>query len=112
MVDNKYIKVVYRSEPIGKEGIVLELTTFDKEKYEKDQKLQKVKKIAYVPVPKERIANGIITNETQQCIKEYLTERVAEENKKLMEIIENQQKQIEQLNDLVIEEIKVREYEV
>ena len=39
---NKYIKVVYQSEPIGKERIVLYLTTFDLEKFENDEKLEKI----------------------------------------------------------------------
>ena len=34
---NKYIKVVYQTEPIGKERIILYLTTFDYEAYEKEQ---------------------------------------------------------------------------
>ena len=38
----KYIKVTYRSEPIGKEGIVLELTTFDIEKWKNDKQFDNV----------------------------------------------------------------------
>ena len=50
MSNEKYIKTIYRSEPIGKEQIVLELTTFDLEAFEKDKKLEKIptKKIAKV----------------------------------------------------------------
>lgn len=43
-MDDRYIKVVYRTDPIGKEGIVLELTTFDTELYEKDQELKEIPK--------------------------------------------------------------------
>ena len=38
----KYSKVVYQSNPIGKEQIVLCLTTFDIEAFEKDQSLEKI----------------------------------------------------------------------
>ena len=40
--ENKYIKVTYRSKPIGKEGIVLELTTFDTEKWKNDKQFDNV----------------------------------------------------------------------
>lgn len=49
-MSEQYIKTVYRSDPIGKEKIVLELTTFDLEKFKEDEKLEKIptKKIAVV----------------------------------------------------------------
>lgn len=37
---NKYVRVVYQSEPVGKERIILYLTTFDKEAFEKDNLFQ------------------------------------------------------------------------
>ena len=42
MSKNKYSKVVYESNPIGKEKIILYLTTFDIEAFEKDQSLEKI----------------------------------------------------------------------
>ena len=39
---DKYTKVVYQSEPIGKEKIVLCLTTFDLEAFKKNEKLEKI----------------------------------------------------------------------
>lgn len=41
-MNNKYTKVVYQSGPIGKERIVLYLTTFDLEAFERDEKLEKI----------------------------------------------------------------------
>lgn len=41
-MNNKYTKVVYQSEPIGKEKIVLYLTTFDLEAFEKDKSLKRI----------------------------------------------------------------------
>lgn len=41
-MDNKYTKVVYQSDPIGKERIVLCLTTFDLEAFKNDEKLEKI----------------------------------------------------------------------
>lgn len=38
---DKYTKIVYQSEPIGEYGIVLYLTKFDLEAYNKDQELEK-----------------------------------------------------------------------
>lgn len=37
---DKYVRVVYQSEPIGKERIILYLTTFDKETFERDNLFQ------------------------------------------------------------------------
>lgn len=39
---DKYTKVVYQSNPIGKDRIVLYLTTFDLEAFEKDENLEKI----------------------------------------------------------------------
>lgn len=39
---DKYTKVTYQSEPIGKERIVLYLTTFDLEAFEKNENLEKI----------------------------------------------------------------------
>lgn len=39
---DKYTKITYESDPIGKERIVLQLTTLDLEAFEKDQKLEKI----------------------------------------------------------------------
>lgn len=45
MVQNdKYAKIVYESEPIGKEKIVLVLTTFDIDKFNEDEKLLQIPK--------------------------------------------------------------------
>lgn len=41
-MQDKYVKVVYQTEPIGKERIVLYLTTFDLEAFQKDQNLEKI----------------------------------------------------------------------
>ena len=51
MNDKKYIKVVYESDPIGKEGIRLILTTFDIEAFKRDEALSKI--------PEKRIATKI-----------------------------------------------------
>lgn len=40
--NNKYVKITYQSEPIGPEKIVLYLTTFDLEAYERDEKLKQI----------------------------------------------------------------------
>ena len=41
-MNEKYIRTLYRSEPIGKERIVLELTTFDLEAFKENEKLEKI----------------------------------------------------------------------
>lgn len=39
---NEYTKVTYESEPIGKDRIILYLTTFDLEKFDKNKDLHKI----------------------------------------------------------------------
>lgn len=41
-MNDKYTKIVYQSEPIGKEKIILYLTTFDLEAFKNDEKLEKI----------------------------------------------------------------------
>ena len=49
-MNNKYTKVTYQSNPIGKERIVLYLTTFDLEAFKNDEKLEKI------PIQRKAIA--------------------------------------------------------
>lgn len=44
MINDKYIKIVYQSEPIGKDKIILYLTTFDVEAYERDKNIKEIPK--------------------------------------------------------------------
>lgn len=41
-MDNKYTKITYQSDPIGKERIVLYLSTFDLEAFKKNENLEKI----------------------------------------------------------------------
>lgn len=41
-MNNSYTEITYQSEPIGKEKIILYLTTFDLEAFEKDKNLHKI----------------------------------------------------------------------
>ena len=49
-MDDKYVKIIYKSEPIGKEKIVLYLTSFDDKAYKRDEKLKEVP-IKMLPIP-------------------------------------------------------------
>lgn len=44
---NEYVKIVYQTAPIGKEKIILYLTTFDIEAFERSQMLEKKTAIAF-----------------------------------------------------------------
>lgn len=52
-MNNEYIKIVYESEPIGPEHIVLYLTTFDIDKYNKD--LNKKEVAIKIPIEKDEL---------------------------------------------------------
>ena len=95
-MSEEYIKIVYQTPPIGKEGIILELTTFDIEKYNKDKELEKIKKYEFIPTP-EGTNDSIYGFETRQLIKKYINKKIIDENAELMKIIERQQQQIANL---------------
>ena len=69
---DKYVKVVYQTEPIGEKGIILYLTTFDIEAFEKDQKLKEIPKKESI----ERIP--INPNEPLYIIERRLNSKVEE----------------------------------
>ena len=71
---NKYVKIVSQSEPIGKERIILYLTTFDIEAFEKDQLIEKTEKVAFDVCKKDLSTNmGIehLENMLDDYVKRY-----------------------------------------
>lgn len=107
MNKNEYVKVVYQSEPIGKDNIILELTTFDYEKYEKDQELKKINKFQKIEVDKnmnlETNYNSFntININYEHIISRLISEDFYKEHEKLMKIIEHQQERIIELTNEV-----------
>lgn len=74
----KYIKVTYRSEPIGKEGIVLELTTFDIEKWKNDKKLEHIpekREKLYLKLDKSLINSIEVGDYVQSQLINFVTDR-------------------------------------
>lgn len=98
-MDNKYIKVIYRSEPIGKDKIVLELTTFDYEAYEKDRKLEEKRKQLVCCVDKNDLFEFDIQNDAvyvfERKIEKYIDRFYQEEFNELTRIIKSQQEQLQ-----------------
>lgn len=69
-MNDKYVKVIYQTPPIGEYGIVLELTTFDFEAQERDEKeKQLLEKRQF-----ERL--DIKPNEPLEIIEQRLNDRV------------------------------------
>ena len=50
MYDDKYVKIIYQTEPIGEHKIILYLTTFDLEAYKKDHEVKYKREIKEIPV--------------------------------------------------------------
>ena len=50
-MNDKYVKIVYQSDPIGEEKIILYLTTFDMEAFKKDEKMKEI------PIKKQAIVH-------------------------------------------------------
>lgn len=92
-MDNKYVKVVYQSDPIGKEGIILYLTTFDVEKYDEDQqaKLKKREQIYIRTFEKEDLLNSYFLEQLEKDINNTVIQLYGEQLKKLENIYNSQQ---------------------
>lgn len=81
---NKYVKVIYQSEPIGKYNIILELTTFDVEAYENDRNKKILNPIRHYEnidikefqASRNLIPDGIIGPATLNALEDYLNDRV------------------------------------
>ena len=78
---DKYVKVIYQSDPIGEYGIILELTTFDLEAFKKDEELKKKKQFERINIKEFQldnnlIADGILGPQTLSILEQHLNERV------------------------------------
>lgn len=97
-MNNKYSKIVYQSDPIGKEKIILYLTTFDVEAFEKDEKLEKIptRTIAKViDIPEQLKENGAVCiniNAYNQQMFETMIEKF---------IVETYDEQLEQMSHCI-----------
>lgn len=79
-MNDKYVKVIYQTPPIGEYGIVLELTTFDFEAQERDEKeKQLLEKRQF-----ERL--NINPSEPLHIIEQRLNDRVDEFYRKELEV--------------------------
>lgn len=78
---DKYVKVVYESEPIGAEQIVLYLTTFDIEALKRDEELERRQAFG-IYVEKEGLKNDdfikhlekMLEDRVDECYKKYMDE--------------------------------------
>ncbi len=85
-MSEKYTKVIYQSKPIGKEQIVLQLTTFDLEAFKKDQTLEKIpsKRLGIVySFDKELLINN--PNLLQEEMERHFSKMIEETYQKQLE---------------------------
>jgi len=103
-MQDKYVKVVYQTPPIGERKIILYLTTFDIEAFEKDQSLEKIptKTIAKsLDIPKKIIGDntafGVNYNmyeaeRFETIIEKFIADTYDEELRKMQGCIETLRK--------------------
>ena len=80
-MDNKrYVKITYKTNPIGEYKIVLFLTTFDLEAYKKDQQLKETHSIAEIPIGNKLDKDSFvfIENRINDYIKNYYEPKIEE----------------------------------
>lgn len=92
-MNNDYIKVIYQTPPIEDENIILELTTFDLEKYKRDQKLIEINKVRVM-------AKSCNMNQIY-LTKQLIDDEIIQEHKRLIELIKNQELKIERLQQQI-----------
>ena len=89
-MNDKYTKVVYQSDPIGEEKIVLYLTTFDIEAFKKDEQMQHI--------PEQRVAK-VIQFEIQDINQPNFIEILEKEINNLIK--ETYSKQLEDMKNCI-----------
>ena len=85
-MNKDYVKVVYESNPIGKEGIILKLTTFDIEQWKKDQQLEKIpekQKAVYVEFERNQLNDTDFLPKIQSQLNHLIVEQY---EKQIMEM--------------------------
>lgn len=90
-MNDKYTKVTYTSEPIGKERIVLYLTTFDLESFKNDEKLERI--------PTKRKAIAFEFDRTDLLNNPNLVEEMNNKFEKIFK--ETYQKQLEEMKGYI-----------
>lgn len=90
MNSEDYVKIVYESSPIGKEKIVLILTTFDLDRFKKDEKLKKIpkqEKVMCYTYDKENLLNpNCIIKQINNMVNDIYKEQI-EQMKSEIEIL-------------------------
>ena len=97
-MNDKYTKIVYKSDQIGKEKIILYLTTFDLETFERNEKLEKIptkKQVIMFEYDKYELNNSNLINELNNRFEDTF-------NKIYKEQLEQMQKYIETLRKIKI----------
>ena len=91
-----YVKIIYKSDPIGPENIILYLTTFDLDAFERDQELKEIptKQITmkFDSFADAALKSGITTNEFMyglSFLKNYIDDFYTDEINKIKRYIES-----------------------
>lgn len=83
-----YVKVLYESNPIGENGIVLKLTTFDLDQWKKDQQLKEI--------PKTQKGIYVEVERTQMLEPDFLPKLQAQLNHLIIDNYERQMVEMKQ----------------
>lgn len=90
-----YVKVLYESTPIGENGIILKLTTFDLEQWKKDQQLKEIPKTQkgiYVEVERTQMLEPDFLPKLQAQLNHLIINNYDEQLRKMQGYIEQLRK--------------------
>lgn len=88
MNSKDYVKITYESNPIGEYGIILKLTTFDLDKWKKDQQLKEI--------PKTQKGIYVEVERTQMLEPDFLPKLQAQLNHLIIDNYERQMVEMKQ----------------
>ena len=94
MID-KYTKITYQTEPIGKEKIILYLTTFDLEAFEKDKQLEKIptkREATVIEFEKHKLNEINFIDELTYQMEKYIREKYGKQLLEMKSYIEMNRK--------------------
>lgn len=94
---DKYVKIVYQTEPIGKEKIVLYLTTFDVEAFERDKRLEEQRQAKVFEINKKDINNPNWIYHMQEQLNDYVKRYYEPYVKEMRGLIETQKAMLESI---------------
>lgn len=101
-MNDKYVKVVYKSDPIGPERIVLYLTTFDTDALQRDEEIKK-QEYYLLNIDRNSLKDMDFVKHIEMVLQDYVKDHYDKYIEELHETIKSQNKCISELLEQLVE---------